>query len=48
MSTQTYSPTSEKPTGFIPATRQQQSFVAAAEKRCLLWLAQRTPALDQF
>jgi archaetidylinositol phosphate synthase len=43
MSTQTYSPTSEKQTGFIPATRQQQSFLAAAEKRCLLWLAERTP-----
>jgi archaetidylinositol phosphate synthase len=43
MSTQTYSSTSEKQTGFIPATRQQQSFLAAAEKRCLLWLAERTP-----
>src|ERR1700747_697483 len=43
MSTQTYSPTSEKQPGFIPATRQQQSFLAAAEKRCLLWLAERTP-----
>ena len=43
MSTQTYSPTSEKQTGFIPATRQQQSFLAAVEKRCLLWLAERTP-----
>jgi archaetidylinositol phosphate synthase len=43
MSTQTYSPTSEKQTGFIPATRQQRSFLAAAEKRCLLWLAERTP-----
>src|SRR6266853_3599194 len=43
MSTQTYSPTSEKQTGFIPATRQQQSFLAAAENRCLLWLAERTP-----
>jgi archaetidylinositol phosphate synthase len=43
MSTQTYSPTSEKQTGFIPATRQQRSFLAAAEKRCLLWLAGRTP-----
>jgi len=43
MSTQTYSATREKQTGFIPATRQQQSFLAAAEKRCLLWLAERTP-----
>ena len=30
--------------GFAPATRIQQSFVAAAEKRALLWLAARTPA----
>jgi len=43
MSTQTYSSTSEKQTGFIPATRQQRSFLAAVEKRCLLWLAERAP-----
>ncbi|HYL97216.1 MAG TPA: CDP-alcohol phosphatidyltransferase family protein [Terriglobales bacterium] len=30
--------------GFAPAERIQQSFVAAAEKRALLWLAARTPA----
>ncbi|HJT00935.1 MAG TPA: CDP-alcohol phosphatidyltransferase family protein [Terriglobales bacterium] len=30
--------------GFAPATRIQQSFVAAAEKKVLLWLAARTPA----
>ena len=29
---------------FAPATRIQQSFVAAAEKKALLWLAARTPA----
>ncbi|HKW26338.1 MAG TPA: CDP-alcohol phosphatidyltransferase family protein [Terriglobales bacterium] len=29
---------------FAPATRIQQSFVAAAEKKVLLWLATRTPA----
>jgi archaetidylinositol phosphate synthase len=28
---------------FIPAPRLQQSLVAAAEKRTLVWLAQRTP-----
>jgi archaetidylinositol phosphate synthase len=28
---------------FTPATRVQQSFVAAAEKKALLWLAERTP-----
>ena len=30
--------------GFAPAKRIQESFVAAAEKRSLLWLAARTPA----
>jgi archaetidylinositol phosphate synthase len=34
---------SPKELTFIPATRLQQSFVAAAEKRTLVWLAQRTP-----
>jgi phosphatidylglycerophosphate synthase len=29
---------------FAPAQRIQQSFVAAAEKKALLWLAERTPA----
>ena len=29
---------------FVPATRIQQSLVAAAEKRALIWLALRTPA----
>lgn len=29
---------------FTPAKRIQESFVAGAEKRTLLWLAQRTPA----
>jgi archaetidylinositol phosphate synthase len=39
MSTQTY--LQARP--FTPATRVQQSFVAAAEKKALLWLAKRTP-----
>ena len=39
MSTQTY--LQARP--FTPATRVQQSFVAAAEKKALLWLAERTP-----
>jgi archaetidylinositol phosphate synthase len=34
---------SPKELTFIAATRLQQSFVAAAEKRTLVWLAQRTP-----
>ena len=29
---------------FAPATRLQESFLAAAEKRALTWLAKRTPA----
>lgn len=29
---------------FVPATRLQQSLVATAEKRTLIWLAARTPA----
>jgi archaetidylinositol phosphate synthase len=43
MSTQTYLQVGPKQPTFIPATRLQQSFVAAAEKKTLLWLAQRTP-----
>ena len=43
MSTQPYPEVRRKPLTFIPATRLQQSFVAAAEKRTLLWLAERTP-----
>ena len=43
MSTQTYFREKPKPLAFIPATRLQQSFVAAAEKRTLVWLANRTP-----
>jgi archaetidylinositol phosphate synthase len=43
MSTQPYPQVRMKPLTFIAATRLQQSFVAAAEKRTLLWLAQRTP-----
>ena len=43
MSTQPYSQVGAKPLTFIPATRLQQSFVAEAEKRTLLWLAERMP-----
>jgi archaetidylinositol phosphate synthase len=43
MSTQPYLQLETKPLNFIAATRLQQSFVAAAEKRTLLWLAERTP-----
>jgi archaetidylinositol phosphate synthase len=43
MFTQTYPQVRSKQMNFIPATRLQQSFVAAAEKRTLLWLAERTP-----
>ena len=43
MSTQAYSQVAPKPLSFAPATRLQQSFVAAAEKKTLLWLAERTP-----
>jgi phosphatidylglycerophosphate synthase len=43
MSTQTYPQVTPKQLTFVPATRLQQSFVAAAEKRTLLWLAERTP-----
>jgi phosphatidylglycerophosphate synthase len=40
MATQTYP---QARPSFIPATRLQQSLVAAAEKRSLIWLARRTP-----
>jgi phosphatidylglycerophosphate synthase len=43
MSSQVFSRVSPKEPTFTPATRLQQSFVAATEKRTLLWLAQRTP-----
>jgi archaetidylinositol phosphate synthase len=42
MSTQPYSQARPELT-FIPAARLQHSFVAAAEKRTLTWLARRTP-----
>ena len=29
---------------FAPATRIQESFVASAERKILVWLAERTPA----
>jgi phosphatidylglycerophosphate synthase len=40
---QTYAQVRPKQLTFIPATRLQQSFVAAAEKKTLIWLAERTP-----
>jgi archaetidylinositol phosphate synthase len=43
MSTQACSQLTEKPFIFIPAARLQQSLVADAEKKTLVWLAQRTP-----
>jgi archaetidylinositol phosphate synthase len=43
MSSQTYPQVTTNQLTFIPATRLQQSFVAGAEKRTLLWLAERTP-----
>jgi archaetidylinositol phosphate synthase len=43
MSTQTYPQVRRKQPTFVPAIRLQQSFVATAEKRTLLWLAERTP-----
>jgi archaetidylinositol phosphate synthase len=33
-----------KSAGFAPAVRVHQSFVAAAEKRALIWMAERTPS----
>jgi archaetidylinositol phosphate synthase len=43
MSTRAYTRVSAQNLTFTPATRLQQSFVAAVEKRTLLWLAARTP-----
>src|SRR5215467_8701086 len=43
MSTQTSSHSQTRPLPFVSATRLQQSFVATAEKRALIWLAERTP-----
>src|SRR5579864_3290028 len=43
MSTQILPQIKSTPLTFTPATRLQQSFVAAAEKRTLIWLAERTP-----
>jgi len=43
MSTQTYPQVGAKQPKFIPAIRLQHSFVAAAEKRTLVWLGERTP-----
>src|SRR5579864_4076617 len=43
MSTQILPQIKSTPLTFTPATRLQQSFVAAAEKRTLVWLAERTP-----
>jgi archaetidylinositol phosphate synthase len=43
MSTQTYPQVRPKQPTFVPAIRLQQSFVAAAEKRTLIWLAERIP-----
>jgi archaetidylinositol phosphate synthase len=42
MSTQTHPQVTQKQL-FVPAARLQQSFVAAAEKRTLVWLAARAP-----
>ena len=41
--TQTHPQATQKQPVFIPAIRLQQSFVAAAEKKTLAWLAERTP-----
>jgi len=43
MSTQTYPQVRPKQPTFVPAIRLQQSFVATAEKRTLLWLAEHSP-----
>jgi len=43
MSTQTSSHSQTRPLPFVSATRLHQSFVATAEKRTLIWLAERTP-----
>ena len=41
--THTHPQARQKQLVFIPAIRLQQSFVAAAEKKTLAWLAERTP-----
>lgn len=43
-STTTYPAPDSEQAGFAPATRIQESFAAAAEKRALIWLAEHTPA----
>lgn len=43
MSTQAYPQVRPKQLAFVPPKRLQQSFVAAAEKKTLVWLAERTP-----
>jgi len=43
MFSQTYPLGKTKELTFVPAVRLQQSFVAVAEKKTLLWLAARTP-----
>jgi archaetidylinositol phosphate synthase len=43
MSTQTYLQSRTNQLAFVPAIRRQESFVAAAEKKTLIWLAERTP-----
>jgi len=44
MSTTTvYASGSSPELSFAPAARMQRSFVAGAEKRALIWLAERTP-----
>lgn len=40
----TYPTDNRQEPGFAPATRIQESLVATAEKRTLIWLARRTPA----
>jgi archaetidylinositol phosphate synthase len=37
-------PDAKQGQGFVPATRLQRSFLADAEKKALLWLAERTPS----
>lgn len=43
-STVTYPADRDRELAFAPATRIQESLVAAAEKRTLIWFARRTPA----
>jgi len=44
MSTQSHAVRRSEEITFAPAMRIQQSFVAVAEKKTLIWLAERTPA----